>query len=462
MNKTEICYRAHPAAVDDADADGLVVWRADLGDVYSLNGTGAAIWRRLRSTASSRQIAAALAKETRADAEVVRGDVESLIDALLHAGLVQQTPWPAEDMSPAAPSPTTRAAALRFIGNAVAPDGQAGVPRRVRDGFWEAVARLAFHYRIAGLLWQRLLQHGRAHGLPQWLREHLATLHALTWDHNQQVRRQLDETVGALNDEGIEPLLLKGAALLVAGVYPDDGGRWLSDIDVLVHAEELPRAVAVMCALDYRAATPGKWDFSDHHHLAPMTRAQEECPIELHHEALPLSYRALLPAADLWAESLPAIGPLRCRLPCQRHRLIHAIAHAQLVDGHHARRTLPMRELCDYAWSERQAGAATVAGLPRHFAAHRAALAGFTLAAERLLHVTTPVGHGAGLAGRFYWGMARASVRWPRVQAWNGSLYRFSVHYLRSHGSIVEGGRPLRATRWRRLARLLRTLNRTP
>ncbi len=462
MKETEIYFRAHPAAVDDADADRLVIWRADIGEVFTLNDTGVTVWRRLRSTASSRQIASTIAKEMRTDAEVVRTDVEFLIDALLQAGLVQQTPWPAPDIPLAAPSASVRAAALRFIGEAVAPDAQARVPQRVRAGFWEAVARFGFHYRIAGLLWQRLLHHGRAHGLPGWLGEHLATLHALTWQRNQQVRRQLDEMIGALNAEGIEPLLLKGAALLVAGVYPDDGGRWLSDIDILVHPEDLPRAVAVMCALGFRSAAPGKWDFSDHHHLAPMMRAQEECSIELHREALPLAYRALLPAAALWAESLPALGSLRYRLPCPRHRIIHAIAHAQLVDGHHARRTLPMRELCDYAWTARQAGAATVAGLPRHFAAHRAALAGFTLAAERLLHVRSPVGHGAGLAGCLYWGMACASVRWPRAQAWNGSLYRFSAHYLRSHGSIVEGRRPPRATRWRRLARLVRTLNRTP
>ncbi|MBK8386518.1 MAG: hypothetical protein IPL11_13030 [Candidatus Accumulibacter sp.] len=46
--------------------------------------------------------------------------------------------------------------------------------------------------------------------------------------------------IQALNCLGIRPLLLKGAAVIVGGLYPTDGERMVTDIDVLIPPSSLP------------------------------------------------------------------------------------------------------------------------------------------------------------------------------------------------------------------------------
>ena len=61
---------------------------ADLGRVYSLNGTAAAVWDRLTSPADAAELAGPLAKEYGAPAETVQTDLEELFAALAKRGLV--------------------------------------------------------------------------------------------------------------------------------------------------------------------------------------------------------------------------------------------------------------------------------------------------------------------------------------------------------------------------------------
>jgi len=69
---------------------------------------------------------------------------------------------------------------------------------------------------------------------------------------NSRLKTQLSEFVTALNEEGIIPVLLKGAALLTTANETSAGFRLISDLDVLVAPNEFERALDCSARLGYR------------------------------------------------------------------------------------------------------------------------------------------------------------------------------------------------------------------
>ena len=60
----------------------------------------------------------------------------------------------------------------------------------------------------------------------------------LTWSKNQLLLRSLQTTLGKLEQQGIEPVALKGSALLMGGYQPI-GGRPMHDLDILIKPDEV-------------------------------------------------------------------------------------------------------------------------------------------------------------------------------------------------------------------------------
>lgn len=75
------------------------------------------------------------------------------------------------------------------------------------------------------------------------------------WLRNQVLLNRAALVVSRLQAAGIRCLLLKGLALLVE-VYQDEGGRYLEDFDLLVHPEDVERAVYLLNALGWKSPLP--------------------------------------------------------------------------------------------------------------------------------------------------------------------------------------------------------------
>ncbi len=65
-------------------------------------------------------------------------------------------------------------------------------------------------------------------------------------------RRELHWVLQALNGVGTIPVLLKGAALLASGVYPDPAMRPMGDLDVWLPTNAISRAVVLLREMGYR------------------------------------------------------------------------------------------------------------------------------------------------------------------------------------------------------------------
>jgi hypothetical protein len=254
---------------------------------------------------------------------------------------------------------------------------------------WEAFVQIAGETLVAPAVLDALQSKGIADAVPQDVVDFFDGMAVLNRQRNERLLSQSLELAAMLNEAGVVPVFLKGAAHLLSGLYPDAAHRVMVDIDVLVPAGRLSDCVARLRGDGYDVATDA--DFSGHHHYPPLGRAGGIAAVELHDEPLDLPYRRLLPPAAVLGDALVMErGGAKLAVPSGRCRLIHSVAHAQLADRAYFYGHFGLRELMDFArLHEAFAPETDWAGLVRLFAACRAqtALEFHLLAAERLLKV---------------------------------------------------------------------------
>ena len=92
--------------------------------------------------------------------------------------------------------------------------------------------------------------------------------------------------VSTLNAVGIEPVLLKGAAHLADGIYPDPGVRIVGDVDLLVPAGSAPDALPSLLRSGFVAAAPTPLVSLPMHHLPRLCDRDTGVAVELHTEVV--------------------------------------------------------------------------------------------------------------------------------------------------------------------------------
>jgi Uncharacterised nucleotidyltransferase len=191
---------------------------------------------------------------------------------------------------------------------------------------WPLLVAIASDHLVTPALQPRL---GKVVGAPldAELRHYFTVIRALNRKRNQRIRSQLGDLVGALNTAGIEPILLKGTAHLMLGLYRDDADRVIGDIDLLVAQEERETTLAILRDLGYNSYD-GDPEHAHLHHYPPVARHDSEAWVELHKLASP--YRRALPTQALIRRARrisTGIGSIA--VPCAEDLLIHNIVHSQ-------------------------------------------------------------------------------------------------------------------------------------
>jgi len=127
-------------------------------------------------------------------------------------------------------------------------DANAPAPAITTDD-WEHVVRRALHHGVAGLLCRSLVR-GPA-GVPDDIRDAAGIYldHALA--EGETRRRQTVEVLETLDADDVPVLAVKGTALSVLA-HGAPGLRPGKDIDVLVHREDMGRAVGSLAKIGYR------------------------------------------------------------------------------------------------------------------------------------------------------------------------------------------------------------------
>ena len=150
--------------------------------------------------------------------------------------------------------------------------------------------------------WDGLVKNAESHALSNLLYSHLSEceieipsnikfpLKALTARHqrlNRERSTALDEILTKFNDIEIEPILLKGMALINC-LYTNHSQRPMGDIDILVAGDKALAAQQALREIGYNAGDRKQGYLYDHHHLPVATCKKNGLTIqvEIHHNAL--------------------------------------------------------------------------------------------------------------------------------------------------------------------------------
>jgi hypothetical protein len=231
------------------------------------------------------------------------------------------------------------------------------------DAEWQSMLRLSSRHLVTPLLRRTFQEHGLVSGLPAGVVEFLDAVYTLNLDCNLRYLDQLAHLIQILNNIGVRPVLLKGAAALVSGLYPTPGERMIGDIDVLVPLSSLSPVLDQLTAVGYQARpleegnSFGTEGFqSGGHNYAPLESADWPVAVELHVHPVHLSVAQLLGSEEVVRDATPLNwrgGD--CLLPSPTHFVMHNVIHAFVVDMRDCG-FLSLRQLFEFVRANRTYG----------------------------------------------------------------------------------------------------------
>ncbi len=235
----------------------------------------------------------------------------------------------------------------RLIASCLAGGGAPSAPRGpAPDWDWEKTVQVAAREQVLPTL------HGKL-SCPPEIADFLEGIHELNAERNRQLLGEVETLAHLLNQAGIEPVLLKGSAYLVAGVYPDAADRWLQDIDFLVSPPRSAEAFEIIRSSGYEPYVPEPTALVRHHH--PMLFQALRFPVEIHHSLGLGACNTFLTADELAGASTAfQLGRARVRVPSAEHLMTHLIMHSQMHHGSSDRIWPSLRAMYDLALLERR------------------------------------------------------------------------------------------------------------
>jgi hypothetical protein len=222
-----------------------------------------------------------------------------------------------------------------------------------RDLNWEDLIRIAEQERVLPALCARVQETGISSQVPGEVADFLSAVEELNLERNQAILTELGVVAALLNEAGIEPVLLKGAAYCVTGVYANPATRYLVDVDLLIPESQLSNGIEVLMQNGF------DWDRTDQlgrfrHHHPPLQRKGSVC-FELHHSLGTGSCRTLLPASEVIKLSVPhEFQGARVRVPSPEHLMTHVITHSQVQNPYNERIWPPLRAMYDLVLIQRR------------------------------------------------------------------------------------------------------------
>ncbi|VAW80813.1 hypothetical protein MNBD_GAMMA13-1937 [hydrothermal vent metagenome] len=333
-----------------------------------------------------------------------------------------------------------RLVALEFIGNCLSlesPERYLTLQQQMQaDALsWEAVVELANNHLLAPALWISLQKKGLSRELPSDLANYLSDLHGLSIERNIKLREQLLEAVGQLNQSGITPVLLKGAAHLVSSMYADPGVRIMSDIDVLVDRQQTDAAYDCLLGLDYKPDESCLDDYGhDHHHCPPLFRPGDYATVEIHRNLMD-GQSKILSASEALADARAVnYEGLAMKVLSPTHRILHNLVHSQLVDAHYMAGVIPLRSLNEVAVESLHASEPPdwkfISGRLLQNG-HAAVLHAYLYMANSLFDMPWPPNQRTTLGARLYSVRCKRQLAWDWFTIWGIRWGRFSATNIR-------------------------------
>jgi hypothetical protein len=211
---------------------------------------------------------------------------------------------------------------------------------------WPRLLLLASEELVTPALAVAILRTNLVSDRDEELRRYFETILALNRERNRRIHAQVRSLVGVLNQNGIEPIALKGVAYLLMGLFQDPAERVIGDIDLLAPHGRSAQAVEALLEIGYRIADDG--DHEHHHHHPALVHPAWPAAVEIHKETVSHLYRRALPAEAVAQRACTlTIEGGRVALPCPEDLIVHNIVHHQLANRNFWSADLSLRDAYD-------------------------------------------------------------------------------------------------------------------
>jgi hypothetical protein len=261
----------------------------------------------------------------------------------------------------------------------------------------------------------------------------------LNTERNQHILSNAKEIAAAFNQAGIQPLLLKGLAHILAGIYPTVGTRYLADVDLLVSENDFNTAVQLLKDLGYRHDVDQPLELFIGHSYPPLHRPNS-VEIDLHRTVGLGICSSILPAAEVLANSTVVdVDGTQVRIPSPEHVIVHHILHSQLHDTYRERISPSVRTMYDFVLLQNGFGTVVdLQAIEQRFRRHGkyGALAMYLLRVEQFFGVASPLPLHLDLVTRVCW--------WRRQLLYKLPFLRFADPLYYWFGGLIPRTRRLR------------------
>ena len=225
---------------------------------------------------------------------------------------------------------------------------------------WQKVLRFSGAHHVTPLLRWAFKKNALMSALPIDILEHIEAMYAINLDDNLRYEDQLAHLIQTLNSLGVRPVLLKGAAALVRGLYPTAGERFVGDIDILIPPHQLEDVVNKLLAEGYttKATKVELLDVANFiqtggHHYTPIKHPDWPVWVELHVHPVLSHVEQLLTHEEMVRDAISINWRgTECLLPSPTHFVMHTIIHAFFVD-YLKFQTLAFRQLFEFVHASR-------------------------------------------------------------------------------------------------------------
>jgi hypothetical protein len=218
---------------------------------------------------------------------------------------------------------------------------------------WDDLIRSASDELVLPSLYSRFQELNVLSQLPVEVSDFLSSVAQLNLARNQAILADLATVVSRLKLVGIEPVLLKGAAYCVTGVYTNLAARYLWDVDLLVPIAQLALAVDILAQDGFTPDQSYQLGYFRHHY--PPLGRKGSVHFELHHSLGMGVCERLLPASEVLEHAVCFdLQGMRVRVPSPEHLMTHLIMHSQNQHPYNERIWPPIRALYDLVLMRRR------------------------------------------------------------------------------------------------------------
>lgn len=164
-------------------------------------------------------------------------------------------------------------------------------------------------------------------------------------ERNKTIVNEVKEISTLLNENKIDHVFLKGAAMLACRIYKDVGERMIGDIDILVHPQQLFQAQYLLVKDGYKENKLNfRSKFKEYTHLDKLIPETKLATIEIHRKLLRSPVKNALDPLKILHDKRHVNS---IAVPSKEDMLTHAILNFQINDFGHYYNFLGLRNTYD-------------------------------------------------------------------------------------------------------------------